>query len=146
MFKNILLATDGSAASEHAARLAVGLARSHGARLMAAYVVDPYPYLGLGDTNPMGLYAYLGAARDHAAAAHAKVVALCNDSQPPVPLELRLVENAAAAKGIVQTAKDAGSDLVVAGSHGRSGFDSLVLGSVTAKLLQLSPVPVLIAR
>jgi nucleotide-binding universal stress UspA family protein len=33
MFKHILLATDGSAASEHAAQLAVGLARTHGAKL-----------------------------------------------------------------------------------------------------------------
>ena len=45
MFKHILLATDGSAASEHAAQLAVGLARTHGAKLTAVYVVDPYPYI-----------------------------------------------------------------------------------------------------
>ena len=77
MFKNILLATDGSAASEHAAALAVKLARSVQATLTAVYVVDPYPYLGMGDTNPMGMQAYLSAARDHAAAAHAKVAALC---------------------------------------------------------------------
>ncbi len=146
MFKNILLATDGSAASEHAAKLAVGLARSQGARLTAVYVVDPYPYLGLADTNPMGLYAYLSAARDHAGGAHAKVMALCAESHPPVPLELRLVENTTAAKGIVQTAKEEACDLVVAGSHGRSGFDNMLLGSVAAKLVQLSPVPVLVAR
>ena len=35
MFKNILLATDGSAASEHAAKLAVSMARLHGATLTA---------------------------------------------------------------------------------------------------------------
>jgi nucleotide-binding universal stress UspA family protein len=146
MFKNILLATDGSSASEHAAKMAVDLARSQGARLTAVYVVDPYPYLGMGDTNPMGLYAYLSAARDHAAAAHAKVMALCSGSQPAVPLELRLVENTTAAKGIVQTAKDEGCDLVVAGSHGRSGFDHMVLGSVAARLVVSSPVPVLVVH
>ena len=146
MFKNILLATDGSSASEHAAKTAVDLARSQGARVTAVYVVDPYPYLGLGDTNPMGLYAYLSAARDHAAAAHTQVMALCTGTRPPVPLELRLVENATAAKGIVQTAKDEGCDLVVAGSHGRSGFDNMILGSVAAKLVLLSPVPVLVVR
>jgi nucleotide-binding universal stress UspA family protein len=73
-------------------------------------------------------------------------MALCAESKPPVPLELRLVENATAAKGIVQTAKDDECDLIVAGSHGRSGFDSLVLGSVATKLLHLSPIPILIAR
>ena len=41
MFKRILLATDGSDASDHAARLAVDLARVHGGTLTALYVVDP---------------------------------------------------------------------------------------------------------
>jgi nucleotide-binding universal stress UspA family protein len=41
MFRHILFATDGSSASEHAAQLAVELARVHKARLTALYVVDP---------------------------------------------------------------------------------------------------------
>jgi nucleotide-binding universal stress UspA family protein len=57
MFKHILLATDGSAASEHAAQLAVGLARTHSAKLTVVYVVDPYPYIGVGEINPMGYQA-----------------------------------------------------------------------------------------
>src|SRR5690349_16743926 len=61
VFKHILLATDGSAASQPAERLALQLAGQHGANLTAVYVIDPYPYLGLGDTNPMGLQAYLSA-------------------------------------------------------------------------------------
>jgi nucleotide-binding universal stress UspA family protein len=63
MFKHILLATDGSAASLHAAELAVGLARTHGAKLTAVYVVDPYPYIGVGEINPMGYQAYSAAAQ-----------------------------------------------------------------------------------
>jgi nucleotide-binding universal stress UspA family protein len=146
MFRNILVATDGSPASDHAAAIAVGLARMQRARITAVYVVDPYPYLGFGDTNPMGLSAYLSAAREHAGAAHAKVMALCVEFQPDVPLELRLIENATAAKGILQTARDEGCDLIVAGSHGHSGLGNLVLGSVVAKLVQSSTVPVLVAR
>lgn len=146
MFKNILLATDGSPASEHAAQLAVSLAREQHARLTAVYVVDPYPYMGLGEVNPMGLNAYLSAARDHAAAAHAKVDAMCREGGTPVDLELRLIEDAGAAAGILQTARDEGADLIVAGSHGRTGLEKLMLGSVAARLATLSPVPVLIAR
>ncbi|MBC7601297.1 MAG: universal stress protein [Ramlibacter sp.] len=146
MFKHILLATDGSAASENAAAMAVGLARTHGAKLTAAYVVDPYPYLGIGDTNPMGLYAYLSAARDHAAQAHAKVMTLCDAPGGRVELQLRLIEDATAAKGLVQCARDDGCDLIVAGSHGRTGLDHLLLGSVAVKLMTLSPVPVLVVR
>ena len=79
MFEHILLATDGSDASDHAARIAVNLARELHARLTVVYVVDPYPYLGVGEANPMGLNAYLSAGRDHAGAAHARVTALCSE-------------------------------------------------------------------
>lgn len=40
MFKHILLATDGSAASDHAAQIAADMARIHGATLTALYVVE----------------------------------------------------------------------------------------------------------
>lgn len=146
MFKHILLATDGSAASEPAARLAVTLAREQHARLTSVYVVDPYPYLGIGEVNPMGMNAYLSAAHEHAAAAHAKVDALCREGGTPVELQLRLVEDVGAAAGILRTAQEEGADLIVAGSHGRTGIGKLVLGSVAAKLATLSPVPLLIGR
>ncbi|HSI53973.1 MAG: universal stress protein [Ramlibacter sp.] len=146
MFTHILLATDGSAASEPAARLAVDLARVHQARLTAVYVVDPYPYLGIGDTNPLGLNAYLSAAREHAAVAHAGVLALCRGPGKPVEVELRLLEDVTAARGILAAGKEEGADLIVAGSHGRTGIKQLLLGSVAAQLVSLSTVPVLIAR
>ena len=146
MFKNILLATDGSAASHHAAELAIKLARSVNATLTAVYVVDPYPYLGMGDLNPMGLQAYLSSARDHAAQAHAKIAQLCEGPGPAINLQVRLIEDATAFEGIVSTAKAESCDLIVAGSHGRTGIDSLLLGSIAAKLVARAPVPVLVAR
>lgn len=145
MFQRILLATDGSPASEKAAQLAVQLARAHDAELTALYVVDPYPYLGIGEANPMGFQAYMSAALKHAAEAHGKVMKLC-DGEPPVRFHARLVEDAAASVGIVQTARDIQADLVVVGSHGRTGVARLMLGSVAAKVVAESPVPVLIAR
>ena len=144
MFQRILLATDGSAASEHAAQLAVELAKVHGARLTALYVVDPYPYLGIGEANPMGFQAYMSAALQHASDAHAKVQALC--AQAGVPFQPRLAEDVAPAAGIVQAARQTEADLVVVGSHGRSGIARLMLGSVASKVVAESPVPVLVAR
>ncbi len=146
MFKHILLGTDGSVASEHAATLAVNLARAHGAKLTALFVVDPYPYLGIGETNPMGFQAYMAAAQQHGAQAHSRVAALCAATDPPVRLEARMAEDMTAAHGIVQTAADQGADLVVVGSHGRTGVARLVLGSVAAKVVAQSAVPVLVAR
>ena len=146
MFKNILLATDGSAASDHAAKIAVGLARTHGAKLTALYVADPYPYMGVGEVNPMGYQAYSAAAQELASKAHASVDALCKEGGATVPMEARLVEDVAAASGIVQTAGELGCDLIVMGSHGRSGIARLMLGSVATKVVAESPIPVLVSR
>jgi nucleotide-binding universal stress UspA family protein len=57
-----------------------------------------------------------------------------------------MVEDAAVVKGIVQAAKDEAADLVVIGSHGRSGLARLVLGGVASKVVAESPVPVLVTR
>jgi nucleotide-binding universal stress UspA family protein len=146
MFKHILLATDGSSASAHAAKLAVSLARIHSAKLMAVYVMDPYPYLGIGESNPYGFQAYMATAQKHAAQAHAEVEVLCTHGGVSVPLEVRAIENTAASTGIVQTAKDESADLIVMGSHGRSGIARLMLGSVANKVVAESPIPVLITR
>ena len=146
MFKHILLATDGSAASVHAAELAVGLARTHGAKLTAVYVVDPYPFIGVGEINPMGYQAYSAAAQQQAAQAHAHIETLCTQGAQPVALQARLVENVGAASGIVQTADTEGADLIVVGSHGRSGIARLMLGSVSNKVVAESKVPVLVSR
>lgn len=146
MFNHILLATDGSDASQHAAELALSLARMHGAKLTALCVVDPYPYLGIGEANPLGFQAYMSAAYEHAGQAHAKVETLRGAMAPKVDLQLRLIENATAAQGIVQLTKDEGVDLVVIGSHGRTGLARLMLGSVAAKVVAESPVPVLVTR
>lgn len=146
MFKHILLATDGSAASARAAQLAVDLAREHGARLTALYVVDPYPYLGVGESNPLGFQAYMSAAQAHAAEAHAKVERLCTQGGQPVELQARMVEDMHASDAILKTAKDEAADLVVVGTHGRTGIGRVMMGSVAAKVVSQSPVPVLVAR
>jgi nucleotide-binding universal stress UspA family protein len=144
MFKRILFATDGSAASENAARLAVDLAKVHGASLVALYVVDPYPYLGIGESNPLGFQAYMSAAMEHAAVAHDKVMTLAEKAG--VACEPRVAEDITAASGILQTARQVEADLVVVGSHGRTGVARLMLGSVASKVVTESPIPVLVAR
>ena len=146
MFKHILIATDGSSASEHAATLAVGLARTHNAKLTVVYVVDPYPYMGIGEINPMGYQAYTAAAQQQAAQAHALVEKLCTEGDKPIELQVRLIEDVGAASGIVQTAEIEGADLIILGSHGRSGIARLMLGSVSTKVVAESKVPVLVTR
>jgi nucleotide-binding universal stress UspA family protein len=146
MFKHILLATDGSDASERAVQMAVSLARAHGSRLTALYVVDPYPYMGIGEANPMGFQAYMSAALEHAAQAHARVVEVAGQGTPQVDVQLRRAEDVATAAGILQTARDEGCDLIVVGSHWRTGIQRMILGSVAGKVVGQSELPVLVAR
>lgn len=146
MFKRILLATDGSAASDHAATLALSLARTHGASLTALYVVDPYPYLGIGEANPMGFNAYMDAARDAGAQAHARIIEMSSQGGAPVALDCRLVEDVAVVEGLLNTARDIQADLIVVGSHGRTGIARMVMGSVASKIVAQAPVPVLVTR
>jgi len=62
-----------------------------------------------------------------------------------VPLETTTVEGSPA-REIVDHAASIGADLVVMGTHGRSGVDRLLLGSVAERVVRSSPVPVLTVR
>ena len=146
MFKRILLATDGSDASDHAAGLAVSLARQTGATLTALYVVDPYPFLGVGEINPLGFDDYMAAARSQGAEAHAQALRRATAGGPPVTVNPRLVEDVSVMEGILAIIKQDQIDLVVVGSHGRTGLSRLMLGSVASKVVAQSPVPVLVTR
>ena len=66
--------------------------------------------------------------------------------QELLALEQRIVEDVSAVEGILRTAKDEGCDLIVVGSHGRSGLSRLMLGSVASKIVAHSTVPVLVTR
>ena len=113
MFKHILLATDGSASAEHAAKKALELARVHGAHVTAAYVVDPYPYIGIGEVNPMAFQSYMSAAQE----ASTKVFIALGDQAAAVGVQFQaqLVENMQPARGIVELADELAVDLIVIG-------------------------------
>jgi nucleotide-binding universal stress UspA family protein len=146
MFHHILLATDGSEASEKASLLAIDLAKKHQAKLCAVYVIDPYPYLGISTTNPAGFSAYVEAAQSHAQQTHQKISDLCAKQAPNLDLQCLLLEDISAPEGIIQAATDQHCDLIVIGSHGRHGLSRALLGSVAAKVVNTSNVPVLVAR
>jgi nucleotide-binding universal stress UspA family protein len=146
MFKKILFATDGSAASDHAAVVAVNLARSLTAQLTVVYVVDPYPYLGVGEMNPLGFQAYMGAAQEHSVKAFAHVEDLAKSNGNDVPFETLLVEDVVAYKGIVQAAETQEADLIIVGSHGRNGLQKLFLGGTANKVSSHATQPVLVVR
>jgi universal stress protein A len=62
-----------------------------------------------------------------------------------IPIEKSLLKGRPG-KVIVEAAADRGADLIVMGTHGRSGFDRLIMGSVTERVLRSAPCPVVVVR
>jgi nucleotide-binding universal stress UspA family protein len=146
MFKKILFATDGSPASEHAAQMAVNLARAHGSHLTALYAIDPYPFMGGGELNSIGFDSYMESGRTDARKSFAHIRNLAATGGATVPLETRLIEKSVVYKGILEVADAEHSNLIMVGSHGRGGIGKLFLGSVAAKVVAHSTRPVLVIR
>ncbi len=144
MFNHILVPVDGSATAQLAVAKAIGLAKAFGSRVTAIFVIDPYPFTGVGTDFAYGQAEYLSAATAEANIAIKAVKAAFEEVG--LTVETAIVEAHAAWRGIVQAAESGETDLIVMGSHGRSGLEKLVLGSVAQAVLSHTKLPVLVVR
>ncbi len=144
MFKHILVPIDGSDISMLAVSKATALAKTFGSAVTVLYVVDPYPFTGVGADFAYGQSQYLSAATAEANtaldAARAAITAA------GVEVTTVVGEGHTVHDGIVSAVLSTGADLIVMGSHGRRGLEKLVLGSVTQRVLGAVHVPVLVVR
>jgi nucleotide-binding universal stress UspA family protein len=140
MYGDVLLPTDGSAGMDRVIEEAVGLAERHDATLHALYVVNTASLSNLPLEASMD--AVSDSLREEGRTALAEVERLVDDR---VPLESATVEGSPA-REIVDDATETGVDLIVMGTHGRSGVDRILLGSVAERVVRRSPVPVLTVR
>ncbi len=145
MFKHILIPVDGSETSMRAVAKAAALAKAFGSAVTALYVIDPYPFTGVGADFAYGQAQYLSAATAEAnAALDAAKSAITQAGVTDV--STMVGEGHAVHDGIQRAVESTGADLIVIGSHGRRGLEKLVLGSVTQKVLSVARVPVLVVR
>jgi len=145
MFKHLLVPVDGSETSMKAVSKAAELAKTFDSAITIVYVVDPYPFTGVGADFAYGQAQYLSAATTEANASldAAKAIVL----QAGIGTVATLVgEGHAVHDAIVRAVESSGADLIVMGTHGRRGLERLVLGSVTQRVLGVTPVPVLVVR
>lgn len=146
MFNNILFPTDGSDLSDKATATVIELARKHGGKIVAVSVLQPYPFVPLGDSGiavpDMGVYEtrMMDITRDNVN----KVAAAA--SAAGVPCETVTSMAASPYEAIVETAQKHGCDAIVMASHGRKGLNKLFLGSETQKVLAHTTLPVLVLR
>ena len=144
MFKKILVPTDGSALATAAASMAAQLAKFQGGQVVGVYVIDPFPFIGIGDASAVALQSYLTEARRAAGEALEAVSKIC--AAEGVPFAGDTIERNLVHEGVVETATAEGCDLIVMGSHGRQGVKALFLGSVAHKVLVHANVPVLTVK
>jgi nucleotide-binding universal stress UspA family protein len=134
--RKILHATDFSEHSENAFRLACALARDYAAPLVLLHVHSPF--VAYGD----GLVAALPP--DFTDELREKLRAT-DPHDPRVVVERRLIEGDPA-REIVRLAREAGCDLIVMGTHGRTGLGRLLMGSVAEAVVRKAPCPVLTVK
>lgn len=144
----ILVGVDGSAASHEALRWAAQEAELRSARLVAIHAWAYVPAGPLGDPGmiPMpavDLPGQLDAERAAASADLDEAIAETLGAESPLELEKRLVEGDA---GEVLVSASAEADLVVVGSHGRSGFKAALLGSVSRHVIDHAECPVVVLK
>lgn len=145
MFKRILLPTDGSEVSLHGVKLGIELAKSCGASVFALHIIEPFHTISYAaEMITATQAAYMEGAVGRAEHYLAEVAELA--AKAGVPCESGHVIGDPPSEWIVQEAQHRQCDLIAMASHGRRGFNKLLLGSETQKVLQTSPVPVLVCH
>lgn len=148
MWKKILVPHDLSEGAAHALQIATVEARAHAAHVVLLHVVEMIPQFGRdatmmvrpGTTQQMSVTAYqreMGEAElaPIATALRGEGLAVTVDVRVGVPVE-----------EILGAAAEHGVDVIVMGTHGRTGLRRMIAGSVAEKILRASSVPVLTVR
>jgi nucleotide-binding universal stress UspA family protein len=134
-FHRILCPIDFSDYSLHALDHAVAIGRSCGGTVTALHVLHPIPY-----TDPLlGATLYTPADFDRTLS---DLNAFVHGEVGHTPIETSVKEGHAT-HTILREATALSADLIVMGTHGRSGFERFVLGSVTERVLRKATCPVL---
>jgi nucleotide-binding universal stress UspA family protein len=135
--KTILHPTDFSECSELAFRRACTLARDYGARLLVLHVAEPVVAVGGEGIVMLPPGSDLDSLQSQLQQIQSK--------DPEVKLEHRLAQGDAVTE-ILQVANDNACDLIVMGTHGRTGLRRLLMGSVAEQVVRKASCPVLTAR
>lgn len=125
-YKRILFATDFSESARHALSEGASLARRLGAEIHLIHV------LALHDADP--------------AVASDLLLSAVPPGAEDVVKERQVVRALRPELGIVHAAREGGYDLIVLGTHGRTGLKHVVMGSVAERVVQLAGCPVLTVR
>jgi nucleotide-binding universal stress UspA family protein len=142
-FKNVLFATDFSAGSDYAFDYAISLVRRCDAKLNVIHVInEPVDLRGFYvphiSFEKLEEEIELGAKKLMEQFVRTHLNDFANFETFIVP--------GIAYDEIIKKATDIGADLIVLGTHGRTGLDHVLFGSTAEKVVRKSPVPVMTIR
>ncbi|MDL2284354.1 universal stress protein [Oxalobacter sp. OttesenSCG-928-P03] len=149
MFKKILIPTDGSPLANQAALEGITLAKQIGAEVVCIYIArenqnPAFDFSDLPVKNNLSADEYKELV---ATAGNALMLPLREAAEKDNVTFTKLIEiSNMPASRIVQTAEENGCDLIFMGSQGSAGWASRLLGSVAAKVVALSEMPVTVYK
>ncbi|HUW76197.1 MAG TPA: universal stress protein [Gallionella sp.] len=144
MYQRILAAVDDSPASDLALREAIGLAKDQHAKLRIVYVVDKIAIYDSTQLSPEVEKTWNDIGRG--ILDKARRSARAGGIEAEIKLLETEVPGTRMAEAILAEAGAWPADLVVAGTHGRTGLDHLLMGSVAEGIVRGCPVPILLVR
>lgn len=147
MYTHILISTDGSELAQRGVDHGLAVAKGLGSKVTVITATEPFP-------TPTGTAAWVVTPKEIAGYAASRkkdaeeLLASVKASAQKMGLEADTVHvpDARPATAILETAEQAGCNLIVMASHGRRGVKRLLLGSQAAEVVSSSPVPVLVVR
>ena len=147
MYKHILVAVDGSDTSNLALQEAVKLAKEQQAALRLVHVVDETPAYMTMDTA-YSIADYQKAIREAGQKMLATSVTAVRQAGVEVDTKFVILDRLPQriCDAINEEAKRWPADLIIIGTHGRHGFNHMLLGSVAEGVIRLAAKPVLVIR
>ena len=144
MFRRILFGTDFSPASMPAFQRAVALARQFRGRLQIVHVMPSgWPLGAEGYVTPRMYEEMEAAIRQSSQKQLDRLVARAKKSGVSAR---SLLLSGPAPEAIARTARKEKSDVVIVGTHGRTGLERVLAGSVASRIIGTAPCPVLTVR
>lgn len=148
LIKKILIGIDNSKFAEHAAKYGFDIAHKFNAKVGLVHIVEPVmmPYSNSGDplmgTSDMTV-ADIDIINIQNNASKAIIDATINKFGDGLEIT-HFSEFGDTADGIINCSKEFGADMIVIGTHSRTGIDRLLMGSVAEHVVRHSEVPVLV--
>jgi nucleotide-binding universal stress UspA family protein len=143
LFKKILVPVDFSQCSIDALRCALSLARQYESKLILLHVIDARAYESIFHIHMISQEEAFEALKGNAIKKYEEM--LVDLDAKDVEMEKRVIDGHPYVE-IVRMAAHEEVDLVVIGTHGRSGLDHILFGSVAEKVVRKAPCPVLAVK